>query len=106
MSKYYDYLKKYDSHFLNKYESWTHYAWGRRSNFLQLLYYRAYTLVTGRQIFMPHLKLKSPYQWICLMICLADVYGIWYFQEISNKYTVHKQVYYQPYMKPQMVFQE
>lgn len=106
MSKYYDYLKKYDSHFLNKYESWSHFSWGRRSNFLQLLYYRAYTLTTGRQILMPHLKLKSPFQWLCILVCLADVYGIWFFQEIYNKYTVHKQVYYQPYMKPDMVFQE
>ena len=74
---YYDYLKKYDAHFLNKYESWAHAQLSRRSNFLQLLYFRAYSLfVGGRSIFVPHIKLKSLFMMVCIGICLADVYVI------------------------------
>ena len=97
---YYDYLKKYDAHFLNKYESWSHAQWGRKSNFLQLLYFRAYSLfVGGRSILVPHIKLKSAFMMVCAGICLADIYGVWIYQEMYNKYMPWKWVYYQPYFK-------
>ena len=97
---YYDYLKKYDTHFLNKYESWSHAQWGRKSNFLQLLYFRAYSLfVGGRSILVPHIKLKSAFMMVCAGICLADVYGVWIYQEMYNKFMPWKWVYYQPYFK-------
>jgi hypothetical protein len=97
---YYDYLKKYDAHFLNKYESWGHASWSRRSNYLQLLYFRAYSLWTGgRSIFLPHIKLKSAYMMLCAGVCITDIYGIWIYQEMYNKYMPWKWVYYQPYFK-------
>jgi hypothetical protein len=104
--KYYDYLKNYDAKFLNKYESWSHHSWGRRSNFMQLLYFRCYSLFTGRNILLPHLKLKSPYIWICVGVSMADVWGIWFYQEIYNKYYPWKWTYYQPYMRGDILFDE
>jgi hypothetical protein len=103
---YYDYLKKYDARFLHKYESGTHLSWGRRSNFLQLLYFRAYSLMTGRNMWIPHMKIKSWFYNLGTLICLADIWGIWYFQEIYNKYSVQKWVYYQPYLKKETMLME
>src|SRR5690348_3025108 len=101
---YNDYLNKYNAHFLNKYQSWSHYSWGRKSNFLQLLYYRAYTLNTGgRAPFLPHVKLKSPFIMLCALVCMADIYGVWIYQEIYNKYMPWKWVFYQPYFKESCV---
>ncbi len=104
--KYYDYLKRYDAAFLNKYESWAHHSWSRRSNFLQLLYFRAYALFTGRTILMPHLKAKSWFTYISCLICIFDIWGVWVFQEIYNKYSVQKWVYYQPYFRSETMFNE
>lgn len=108
MSKYnyYDYLKKYDAGFLNKYESWGHANWSRRSNFLQLLYFRATTLMTGRIHIMHGIKLKGWYYTLSVLVCLADIYGIWFYQEIYNKYAYWKWVYYQPYFKNECEFFE
>lgn len=106
MSKYYDYLKNYDTRFLNKYESWTHSSWGRRSNFLQLLDYRGYSLMTGRNIFLPGFKLKGWFFTFGSIICMADIWGIWFFQEIYNKYTPQKWTWYQPYLHPETQFVE
>ena len=99
--KYYDYLKKYDAPFLNKYESWAHFNWGRRSNYLQLLYFRAYSLLTGRNIILPHLKLKSPWLWMAAVVAFADVWGVWIYQEMYQKYQPWKWTYYQPYFRPE-----
>ncbi len=104
---YYDYLKKYDPNFLNKYQSWSHYAWGRKSNFMQLLYFRAYTFnVGGRAPFLPHLKLKLPYVLVCSLLCMWDVYGVWIYQEVYNKYMPYKWVFYMPYYKESCLLME
>jgi len=104
--KYYDYLNKYDARFLNKYQSWGHHLWNRRSNYLQLLYFRAYSLYTGRNILLPHMKLKKPYMLISALICVADIYGSWIFQEMYNKYVPWKWTYYQPYFKESCLLME
>jgi len=104
---YYEYLKKYDTHFLNKYQSWSHYSWGRKSNFLQLLYFRAYTLNCGGRVpFLPHLKLKAPFVYICAGICMFDLYGVWISQEIYQKFMPWKWTFYQPYFKEACVMME
>ena len=98
--KYYDYLKKYDAAFLNKYESWFHYSWGRKTNFNQLLKYKAYLMWTGgRTIFIDGTKLKTSYAYLAGLICIADIWGVWFFQEMYNKYQPWKWIYYQPYYK-------
>jgi hypothetical protein len=104
--KYYDYLKKYDAHFLNKYESWTHQHWGRRSNYLQLLYFRAYSLFTSRAPVLPNIKVKKPFLYVACVVCLADIWGTWIFQEVYNKYMPWKWVYYQPYFKESCIQME
>ena len=104
--KYYDYLKKYDARFLNKYENWLHYENGRKSNFLRLLGYRAYSLMTGRPIMMDGVKIKQWFYIFCSLICLADVWGIWYYQEIYNKYYPWKYTYYTPDWKNEMTLLE
>ena len=104
--KYYDYLKKYDAPFLNKYESWSHYQWGRRSNYMQLLYARAYYLYSGRGILMHGWKIKHPFVWCGTVVCIADVFGIWFYQEMYNKMTPWKYVYYQPEWKNESTLQE
>ena len=101
-NNYNDYLKKYDAHFLNRYQSWHHHAWGRKSNYMQLLYFRAYSLWTGgRSIFLPGYKLKSAFMMIGAGVCMADIWGVWFFQEMYNKYQPWKWIYYQPYYKDQ-----
>jgi hypothetical protein len=104
--KYYDYLKKYNAPFLNKYENWTHTHWGRRSNYQQLLDYRAYSLMTGRPIFLYGWKFKSWYFMLCAVISFADIWGVWYFQEIYNKYYPWKYTYYTPEWKKEMTLLE
>ncbi len=100
--KYYDYLKNYNASFLNKYENWLHHENGRRSNFKRLLDYRAYSLLTGRPMFMYGFKLKSWYYVLCSLMCLADIWGVWYFQEIYNKYYPWKYTFYTPEWKTEM----
>ena len=104
--KYYDYLKKYTPMFLNQHESWTHYTWGRKSNYLTLLSYRAYTLMTGRDILLEGIKIKGWYYTFGALICIADIWGVWYFQDIHQKYSTRKWVYYQPQMAPEMTYIE
>ena len=104
--KYYDYIKNYDVGFRNKHENWTHYAWGRKTNFSQLLHFRAYSLMTGRPILWKGLKIKGWFYMFGTLICVMDVWGIWYFQEMHNKYSSKKWVYYQPYLRPEMTFLE
>ncbi len=45
---YYDYIKSYDSRFLNKYQSHTHWYAGRGSNFMELLRMKAQRLKSNR----------------------------------------------------------
>ena len=45
---YYDYVKGYDSKFLNKYKSHTHWWAGRGSNYLELLRLKAVRLKSNR----------------------------------------------------------
>ena len=104
--KYYDYLKKYNPRFLNNYESWSHINWSRRSGFIELLNYRSYTLSTGRNILFDGLKLKGWFFVYGSLMCIMDIWGVWYFQDIHQKYSTRKWVYYQPYMKPEMTFIE
>ena len=104
--KYYDYLKKYNSHFVNRYENWSHLSWGRKSNYLQLLNLRAYTLMTQRSILLPGMKLKAPFFMLGCMVCLADIWGMWFFFTVYNKYSPQKWVFYQPYLKGDMTLME
>lgn len=104
--KYYNYLKKYTPAFLNRQESWTHFTWGRKSNYLDLLNYRSTTLMIGRNILNEQMKIKGWFFFFGAVICMADIWGIWYFQEIHQKYSTRKWVYYQPYLKPEMMFTE
>jgi len=104
--KYYDYIKNYRADFLNKYESWNHSSWGRKTNYTQLLNYRAYSLMTGRPILFYGIKIKGWFYMFGTLICLCDVYGIWWFQEMHNKYSSKKWIYYQPYLRKEMQFAE
>jgi hypothetical protein len=104
--KYYDYLKKYDAHFLNRYENWAHHNWSRRSNFQRLLDYRAYSLATGRAFFMYGLKFKGWYYWACALLSFADIWGVWYFQDIYNRYYYWKYTYYTPDWKKELTLLE
>jgi hypothetical protein len=104
--KYYDYLKKYTPKFLNSHESWAHWNWGRKSGFTDLLSYRAYTLMSPRNILFEGVKIKGWFFVFGSLFCIMDIWGIWYFQEIHQKYSTRKWVYYQPYMKPEMTFIE
>ena len=45
---YYDYIKNYDSKFLNKYQSGAHWWAGRGSNFLEILRLKAVRLRSNR----------------------------------------------------------
>jgi hypothetical protein len=104
---YNEYLNKYDTSFVNKYQSWSHHAWGRKSNFLQLVYFRAYLFNTGsRAPFLPHLKFKNSFNIFCAIICMADIYGVWIYQEIYNKYMPWKWTMYQPYFKESCILME
>lgn len=105
--KYYDYLKKYDAAFLNKYESWFHHSWGRRSNFTELLHYKSYGLYTGgRAIFVQGTRLKSIFVLIGAIICNADIWGVWFYTDIYNKFMPWKWINYQPYFKEELKFME
>ena len=99
---YYNYLTKYSPRFLVKHESWTHEAWSRRSNFLQLLNTKSAHILSSRTHFMTGYKFKTSWYIYGAIMCIADVYGIWYFQDMYNKYTAHKWTNYQPYMNQQL----
>lgn len=104
--KYYDYLKKYDTHFLNKYENWSHFNWGRKSNFLQLLYTKSYLTYNGRNIFMHGYKFKSWFVWVGSVVCVTDIYLIWIYQEMYNKLYPWKWTLYMPYYRSECMFNE
>lgn len=97
MSSYYNYLKKYSPEFLVKHESWAHHAWGRRSNFNQLVNFKGALVLTPRVFVLPGLRLKGLFYFLSGIVCVSELWGLWYFQEIYNKYTVHKWTMYQPY---------
>lgn len=99
---YYNYLKKYSPEFLLKHESWKHEAWSRRSNFLQLLNTKGAHVLTSRVFFLPGIRFKTIWYVLGGLLCCVDVWGIWYFQEIYNKYTIHKWTNYQPWFHQQL----
>lgn len=91
---YYDYIKKYNAQFLNNYTSWTHFSWGRGSNFMQLLNFRAFNLNTNRVSLVPGYKIKSTPSVLIGIYCLIAVYGIWISQDIYNRFSPRKATYY------------
>ena len=95
---YYSYLKKYSPRFIAKYETWTHHAWGRKSNFLQLVNSKGALVMTGRAFILPGIRYKNLVYYSLAAICCFDVWGIWFYQDIYNKYTYHKWNTYQPWM--------
>lgn len=103
---YYDYLKRYNADYLNKHESWAHYSWGRGSNFMQLQKFRSFSLLTNRAYVMPGLRFKGFFYFAGALLCIADVYGIWYFQEIYNKYSSFKWTLYQPWYHKECMLDE
>lgn len=100
---YYDYLKKYNAEFLSRYELRNHVAFGRKSNFLQLLNTKAALMLTNRALIIPKVRSKAFLYYFLAGYCIVGYYGIWYFQEIYNKYTHHKWTMYQPYMHSQLM---
>lgn len=95
---YYKYLRNYSPHFINKYENWSHFSWGRKTNFTQLQLFRSYILLTNKMTIIPGYRTKSKFYYAGAILCVADLWGIWFYQEIYNKYTFHKWTHYQPWM--------
>ena len=95
---YYNYLKKYSPRFLVKQESWTHQMWSRGSSFLQLVNFKGTLTMTNRTFIFPGYRIKSLFFFVGGLVCCIDIWGLWYFQEIYNKYTTHKWTNYQPWM--------
>ena len=93
---YFNYLKKYSPEYLLKYESWTHRMWGRGSAFKNLVNMRAALTLTPRVFVFPGLRTKSIVFYFMGAYACILIYGIWYFQEIYNKYTIHKWIHYNP----------
>lgn len=93
---YFNYLKKYSPDFLLKYESWSHRMIGRGSGIKMLTNMRAALMLTPRVFILPGLRTKSLVYYFMAGYALALVYGIWYFQEIYNKFTIHKWIHYMP----------
>ena len=101
---YYKYLKNYNPHFINKYENWSHLAWGRRTNFDLLQQCRTYLALSTKMTIFPGLRTKSTFYYLGALICVVDMWGIWYSQEIYNKYSFHKWTHYQPWMHKDTVY--
>jgi hypothetical protein len=94
---YYKYLKKYSPYFLNKYENWGHLVKGRKTNFGRLLMVRAYLLLTHNMTILPGYRTTGTFYLFGAILTFIDLYGIWYSQEIYNKYSFHKWTHYQPW---------
>jgi hypothetical protein len=93
---YYDYLKKYSPEHINRYENWWHAFLGRRSAFSHLQHFRAYIILTNHMTFLPGFRFKSHVFFIGALLCVVNLWGIWYSQEIYNKYSIHKWNHYSP----------
>lgn len=93
---YYSYLKKYSPFFIHKYECGVHASWGRGSQFLRMVEVKYALNLSQRVILFWPFTLKSPVVMFGAAFCCVNLWGIWYFQEIYNKYSIHKWTHYQP----------
>jgi hypothetical protein len=92
---YYSYLKKYNPHFINRYENWAHGSFARGSGFKNLQFFRAYIMLTNHMTILPGYRFKSFFFYAGALMCVFDLWGIWISQEMYNKYTAHKWNHYQ-----------
>lgn len=100
---YYNYLKKYDQSFLKKYEVAENRTLGRGSGFLNFVRLRSALFLTPRVFVFGSFRTKSLVYYIMALFLCADLWGIWYFQEIYYKYNIHKWTGYQPWFHKDLV---
>lgn len=95
--EYYQFVKKYSPHFLNRYENWAHGALARGSLFNHLQNFRAYIHLTNHMTILPGYRTKASIFYLGAFLCVVDIWGIWYSQEIYYKYSIQKWNHYQPW---------